>query len=164
MAKMGKWQREALDRMVSHRSGINVGPKGGTIFSARISRRMIDSLERKGWICQTRDDYYTITDAGRAALEPPDAPMVQCEACNGSGKTGPVHINHGNRPHEWRESMPCPVCGGIGQVYAQHAKRIAHGKRLRAARVARGESLRETAARRGMSPSQLSAIEQGRLS
>ena len=87
--------------------------------------------------------------------------MDRCETCRGTGKVGPVHINRGEQPHEWVETMPCDVCKGSGEVTAEHARRIALGRIARSERLSRDESLREAAKRLGISPAELSRIERG---
>lgn len=85
-----------------------------------------------------------------------------CQRCNGLGTVGPVHINKGDAPHEWR-MMRCDGCNGSGYWTAAQAIRARDGEAMRAARVERGETLRMAARRMGITPSQLSAIECGRV-
>lgn len=85
-----------------------------------------------------------------------------CETCGGEGSTGPVHINRGDAPHEWRGSMPCHDCDGTGQWTAERHARWQAGQKMRAERLARGESLREAAKRMGITPAKLSVTEAGR--
>lgn len=85
-----------------------------------------------------------------------------CETCGGRGSTGPVHINRGDAPHEWRESMPCRDCAGTGRWTAERHARWQAGQKMRAERLARGESLREAAQRMGITPARLCDIEAGR--
>lgn len=88
--------------------------------------------------------------------------MPICPRCDGSGKTGPVHINRGSKPHEWRSEMACDFCGGAGKISEDQADAMKLGKAFRERRVARDESLREAAKRLGMKASELSALERGR--
>lgn len=88
--------------------------------------------------------------------------MATCPRCDGKGWSGPVHINRGDQPHEWRERMDCDFCKGTGQITADQERAIALGKRLREKRVAREESLLEASHRLGLKPSELSALETGR--
>lgn len=88
--------------------------------------------------------------------------MQTCPHCNGKGDTGPVHINRGSKPHEWRDNVPCTLCMGSGQVSDDVIEACALGKALRDKRVANDESLREASKRLGMSPAELSRLEQGR--
>lgn len=86
----------------------------------------------------------------------------QCPRCDGRGWIGPVHINRGDQPHEWREGMDCDLCGGTGQIDDDKLAAVELGKKLRAKRVAGEESLMEAARRLGVRPSELSALETGR--
>lgn len=87
--------------------------------------------------------------------------MLTCPTCDGTGKTGPVHINRGEQPHEWRESMPCLTCAGNKTIHNDKAIAMEFGRAARNKRVARGESLREASKRYGMSPAELSGLERG---
>jgi len=88
--------------------------------------------------------------------------LTPCPRCEGKGWSGPVHINRGDQPHEWRERMDCDFCGATGKIDADKREAVEFGKRLRAKRVAREESLMEAAKRLGMKPSELSGLETGR--
>lgn len=88
--------------------------------------------------------------------------MPTCPHCNGKGDIGPVHINRGDQPHEWRDSFPCTLCGGTGNVADDVIEARALGKALRDKRVANDESLLEASRRFGMSPAELSGLEHGR--
>ncbi len=88
--------------------------------------------------------------------------MPTCPRCEGKGHIGPVHINRGNKPHEWVEKMDCDFCRTSGEITDDHMKAIGLGKQLREKRVGREESLRDAAKRFGMKPSELSAFETGR--
>jgi hypothetical protein len=85
-----------------------------------------------------------------------------CPECNGTGRTkGPVHINRGDHPHEWRESMKCFCCRGVRYISQAHWDARERGAELRKERIARGESLFEASKRQGISSSELSRIERG---
>lgn len=86
---------------------------------------------------------------------------LTCQRCNGLGIVGPVHLNRGDRPHEWR-MLKCDGCAGSGYWTAQQAVLARDGEKMRQERLAHDESLREAAKRMGISPAELSAIEQGR--
>lgn len=88
--------------------------------------------------------------------------QTHCRMCDGKGATGPVHINRGDKPHEWRENMPCRDCDGTGVWSAERFERWQAGQKLRSARILNDESLREAAKRMGIGPAELSAIEAGR--
>lgn len=92
----------------------------------------------------------------------PAPASVTCPTCSGR-KRGLVHLNRGDKPHEFRE-MDCRTCAGTGAVSAEVALRIAKGEALRQARIARGEGLREAARRLGITAAELSAREQGAAS
>jgi hypothetical protein len=85
-----------------------------------------------------------------------------CPRCEGKGWVGPVHINRGDKPHEWRERMDCSLCKGTGQIDDDTRAGVEFGKRFRDMRIARGESIRECAKRLGLSTAELSGLEQGR--
>jgi len=88
--------------------------------------------------------------------------LSTCPRCEGRGWVGPVHINRGNKPHEWREKMDCDLCGTRGTIDGGQRKAIELGKQLREKRLARDESLLEAAKRLKLKPSELSALETGR--
>jgi ribosome-binding protein aMBF1 (putative translation factor) len=88
--------------------------------------------------------------------------MLICPDCKGSGKTGLVHINRGDQPHEWREGMPCWRCDGTGKIPDEMRDWMERGEVLRKARITREVSLRERAKELGISASELSAMERGR--
>jgi hypothetical protein len=84
----------------------------------------------------------------------------RCEQCGGTGKTGPVHINRGDAPHEWVDSMPCAYCvDGVVSDDLYEAQQL--GKKLRASRIARQETIYEQARRLGISSAQLSQLQRG---
>lgn len=85
-----------------------------------------------------------------------------CPRCEGRGWFGPVHINRGDKPHEWRERMDCDFCNGSRVIDKDHHDAWEIGQAFRGARCAREESLREAAARLGMKAPELSALELGR--
>jgi hypothetical protein len=102
--------------------------------------------------CDQHADLVDIDEAGR----------TPCPRCEGKGWFGPVHINRGNKPHEWVEKMDCDMCNMRGTIDASQRKAIELGRQLRAKRIERGESLREGAIRLGLKASELSALETGR--
>lgn len=85
-----------------------------------------------------------------------------CNRCGGAGKIGPVHVNRGDQPHVWLESMPCATCDGTGFITEDKASALALGARLKAKRVARGESILQQSKRLGLSPAELSGLERGK--
>ena len=87
--------------------------------------------------------------------------MPQCPRCEGKGWIGPVHINRGDKPHEWRERIDCDFCQATGQATDDQMQAAELGKKFRERRVAREESLMEASKRLGMRPSQLSRLERG---
>lgn len=88
--------------------------------------------------------------------------MTTCPRCEGKGWVGPVHINRGDKPHEWRERMDCDLCKASGVIDDGTVQALELGKRLREKRLARDESLREAARRLNMSAAELSGLETGR--
>lgn len=89
-----------------------------------------------------------------------------CPECDGRG-TFAAFVD-GHRPDgtawgEFRPAVQCFLCGGAGKIPEEHLKWRAIGEAHRKARVKRMESIREAAERLGVSPSQLSAMEYGRL-
>lgn len=87
----------------------------------------------------------------------------QCPRCKGLGYVGPVHINRGNKPHEWIEKMDCELCKTSGEIDGDQRKAIELGEQLRAKRVSREESLRDCARRLNLKAHELSALETGRF-
>gem|GEM_PF-3394527 len=89
--------------------------------------------------------------------------MPTCPRCDGK-KTSIAHVNTGPdaKKHRWEERQ-CDTCKGLGEITQEHEARIARGKEMRNTRVARGESLLDAAKRQGITPSQLSAIELGKV-
>jgi hypothetical protein len=85
-----------------------------------------------------------------------------CPRCEGRGWYGPVHINRGDKPHEWCDRVECDFCDGTSKIDADHHQAWTIGQAFRGARCAREESLREAAARLGLRASELSALELGR--
>lgn len=88
--------------------------------------------------------------------------MTTCPRCEGRGWIGPVHINRGDKAHEWRERMDCHLCKATGSINEDTRQAIDLGRRLRECRLARDESLREAAKRLGLSAAELSTLETGR--
>jgi len=87
---------------------------------------------------------------------------VICPDCNGTGRTkGPVHINMGDLPHRWVDSLKCFCCGGARAITRAHWDARERGAELRKARIARGETLLEAAKLQGISPSEMSSRERG---
>jgi len=86
-----------------------------------------------------------------------------CPECDGTGRTkGPVHINRGDQPHEWVDSLPCFCCSGARTISDDYWDARQRGAELRKERLARGESLFEAAKRQGVSPSEISRQERGK--
>jgi len=90
------------------------------------------------------------------------ADLTTCPHCEGRGYVGPVHINRGNKPHEWVEKMECDLCRTTGKIDGRQRQALELGKRLRNKRLSRDESLYECAQRLGLKASELSAFETGR--
>ena len=87
--------------------------------------------------------------------------MSQCPDCKGKGWSGPVHINRGDQPHEWRDRIECHFCKGSGAIFDDQQEAANLGKKFREKRVAREESLLEASKRLGLRPAQLSRLERG---
>lgn len=87
---------------------------------------------------------------------------VPCQTCRGAGEIGPVHVNRGDQPHEWRENMTCVDCGGAGSWDMARWERWQVGRRHRQERIARDESMYECARRLGVEASDISEFEHGR--
>ncbi len=89
--------------------------------------------------------------------------MMPCPDCRGSGRTIASHVRYASGGGACNVPMKCSQCGGTGQIPDAMLDWIARGKAMRDRRVeVERRSLREEAKRRGMSPSELSAMEQGR--
>lgn len=92
-----------------------------------------------------------------------DAP-IQCPDCLGEKRV--LAFVDGHRPDGTSfgglRSVNCSTCFGEGTIDAEFHARREIGKKLRAERIAKRQSLLEAARDRGISPSELSAIEQGR--
>jgi len=90
--------------------------------------------------------------------------QIQCPDC--FGKKRVQAFVDGRRPDGTPfgdlRSIECFTCSGTGAVDGEFLARRAAGMQLRAERVSKHQSLREAARERGISPSELSAIEQGR--
>lgn len=86
----------------------------------------------------------------------------ECPDCAGKGITGPVHLNMGDKPHRWLETMECDFCKGTGHITPDLKEAREFGQRFRDQRRAREEALGECARRLGMKASELSALERGR--
>jgi hypothetical protein len=90
--------------------------------------------------------------------------MLMCPDCGGK-KTMMAFVD-GRRPDGTPfggvKRINCFTCKGTGQIDERFAARRVAGKALRDARIAKGQSLLEAAKERGISPTELSAIEQGR--
>lgn len=87
--------------------------------------------------------------------------MVRCAYCNGSGKTGPTHVNYGGGRGEWLNNIPCFECDGTGCWDEARGAAFELGQKNRQARVNRGKTLREAAKEMGISPAELSRRERG---
>ena len=87
-------------------------------------------------------------------------PMMVCASCKGDcvGDRGcNVHINRGDKPHEWREV--CSTCSGRGTVVPTDLK--AHADFIRKFRINIGLSLRDHARELGITALELSSVERG---
>ena len=89
---------------------------------------------------------------------------IQCPDCLGEKRV--LAFVDGHRADGTRfgglRSINCFTCSGSGTIDAEFHARREIGKKLRAERVGKRQSLLEAARERGISPSELSAIEQGR--
>ncbi len=90
--------------------------------------------------------------------------MPICPDCDGQKQfTGFVCRYGPNGGRGSVETYNCHTCNGVGTITPEHATRIDAGKKLRAERLSRDESLMEAAKRMGIRPSELSAIEHGKV-
>ena len=90
-------------------------------------------------------------------------PAVTCPDCNGTGtQRGVFHLNRGDAPHQWVDSVPCLRCGTSGIVPDEMADWIVRGEAARRRRISQGISMRARAEQLGVSPAVLSAMENGR--
>jgi hypothetical protein len=87
---------------------------------------------------------------------------MECPDCKGSGKAGLVHINRGDKPHEWRDDLACFRCHGKRVVPDEMADWMRRGKVARQDRLAKMQSLLERANDLNISPADVSAMELGR--
>lgn len=83
--------------------------------------------------------------------------MNICPTCEGKGKLS-GYACPGFRLVE----LGCVTCYGQKEISDEHLQQIEKGKAMRQERIKRGVSLREEAKRLGLSPSDYSAVEQGR--
>lgn len=60
-------------------------------------------------------------------------------------------------------TIPCPRCGGSGQVPAAMLDWMKRGRAIRASRIARNQSMVQAAAQYGLSLSEYSNVEHGRV-
>lgn len=95
-------------------------------------------------------------------LETSEPRQSNCKRCDGQGTLGPVHINRGEKPHEWRNEVTCWDCDGTGVWSEKRMEAWQKGRRQRAARIEKGETMIEAASRLGVSVAVLCAIEAGR--
>ncbi|MDH3360097.1 MAG: helix-turn-helix domain-containing protein [Desulfobulbaceae bacterium] len=89
--------------------------------------------------------------------------MTICPICEGK-KKGLAFLNRGEdyRTHTQQEIV-CLTCNGQGTITTEMMNRINKGKELRKRRIAKRLTLRQAASKLGILPSQLSAIEHGRV-
>lgn len=87
--------------------------------------------------------------------------LQSCPGCAGKGHVGPVHVNRGSKPHEWRKTMPCLLCKGAGKITPLQAACVDRGKKLRAWRISKDKSLLEMARQVNLHSADLSAFETG---
>lgn len=88
---------------------------------------------------------------------------MECPSCSGSGKIlgfFAIRVDGGCDP--CRE-FQCLRCKGSGTVLDEMTMWIAAGKTMREDRRSRRNTLRKEAEKRKMKPSELSAMEQGRV-
>ena len=86
-----------------------------------------------------------------------------CPSCNGTGFITAFHVRYADGTSRFGVDLGCGRCGGTKEVPDEMAQWIAEGKAMREERIARGFTLRKEAARRNMNPSELSAMEQGKV-
>ena len=91
---------------------------------------------------------------------------VTCVSCGGAGKVTGIMPVYG--PDHKGERKPvidieCHRCDGSGLMPAIHLEWIKLGRAMKIKRLERAVTLRAEAQRRGMLPSELSAMEQGRV-
>lgn len=88
---------------------------------------------------------------------------MTCPDCNGEREVD-VHFllmaDGSCVPHR---RVKCSRCQGTGEVSGEMVGWIKRGRALRDDRLSRGLTLRAEAARRGLAPSELSAMEMGRV-
>lgn len=88
--------------------------------------------------------------------------MVTCPRCNGEKEILAQFVRMSNGTCR-SQMLPCNQCRGQGKVTEEMLDWIRKGKEIRAERLLRNVGLREEAIARGIFPSELSAMEQGRI-
>lgn len=83
-----------------------------------------------------------------------------CPSCDGR-RTFAAFVD-GPSGGRYEPAMPCSLCKGTGVVQPHVVAWMVTGRAHRGRRVNRGENLRECAVRLGITPSELSAMENGR--
>jgi len=88
--------------------------------------------------------------------------MIICPGCNGSGEGGPAFVSRVSGC-SFEEHTTCSTCNGACEMPDEYPAWKLQGQVLRDDRRFRGLSLGEEARRRGMRPSELSAMEFGKI-
>ena len=86
-------------------------------------------------------------------------PPVTCPRCGGEGELQAFVSRPGDHGFEL---IGCSLCGGDGRVDPHVIGWLEVGREHRRARISRLESLLECSKRMGITPSELSAMENGR--
>ncbi len=88
---------------------------------------------------------------------------MKCPDCDGGGKIIGLFALRTDGGCDPCREFPCIRCGGSGAVPDEMAAWMAAGKTMREARKSRGNTLRKEAKERKIKPSELAAMEQGRV-
>lgn len=88
--------------------------------------------------------------------------MITCPDCKGAGFGGPAFV-HTTTGCSFQETTTCSTCMGRKEMPDEFPEWRKIGRQMRDDRRGRGLSLGEEARRRGMRPSELSAMEFGKV-
>lgn len=88
---------------------------------------------------------------------------MECPDCNGDGKVVGLFAIRADGGCDPCREFQCFRCDGSGVVPDEMAAWMAAGKMMCDDRRSRGNSLRKEAGEREMKPSELSAMEQGKV-
>lgn len=83
---------------------------------------------------------------------------MKCPECKGNGSLFGMSLRSGFAGH-----IACPACGGIGEVSRDQLWAMQVGDRMRQTRIGKGFGLRQAAELLGILPSDLAAMEHGRI-